>query len=53
MRRTQRLQEVRKMRFKEAHAGWDGGRLTQEEAARILDVRERSCQRTPIANPEA
>ena len=38
MRRTERLQEARKMRFEEACGGWQGRRLTQEEAARLLGV---------------
>ena len=33
------------MRFEEAYAGWSGGRLTQEEAAQILGVCERSFRR--------
>ena len=45
MTRTQLLQEIRKMRFEEAYAGWNAGRLTQEEAARILGVCERSFRR--------
>ncbi|TSE32486.1 hypothetical protein [Tepidimonas charontis] len=36
MKRTEWLQETRKMRFEEAYEGWQAGRLTQEEAARIL-----------------
>ena len=36
MRRTELLQEVRKMRFEEACGGWQERRLTQEEAARML-----------------
>jgi hypothetical protein len=36
MRRTELLQEVRRMRFEEAHGGWQQGRLTQWEAARLL-----------------
>ena len=40
MRRSEVLQEIRKMRFEEAYEGWDAGRLTQAEAAQILgDVR--------------
>lgn len=31
MNRTKLLQEIRKMRFEEAYAGWQGGRLRQEE----------------------
>ena len=38
MRRTELLQEVRKMRFEEAYGSWQGRRLTQEEAARLLGV---------------
>ena len=32
MRRTEWLQETRKMRFEDAYEGWRGRRLTQEEA---------------------
>ena len=39
------LQEIRKMRFEEAYEGWNAGRLTQAEAARILGVCERSFRR--------
>lgn len=42
MRRTKLLQEVRKMRFEEVYGGWQKRSLTQEEAARVLGV----CQRT-------
>ena len=35
MRPTKLLQEIRKMRFEEADEGWNTGRLTQAEAARI------------------
>jgi len=45
MRRTELLQEVRKMRFEEAYGGWQEGRLTQSEAARLLGVCERSFRR--------
>lgn len=45
MRRTQLLQEIRKMRFEEAYAGWQDGRLRQEEAARLLGVCERTFRR--------
>ncbi len=38
MKRTEWLQETRKMRFEEAYDGWQGNRLTQEEAAQILGV---------------
>ena len=40
MRRTELLQEIRKMRFEEAYVGWDSGRLTQAEAASVLGVCE-------------
>jgi len=45
MRRTQVLQEVRMMRFEEAYGGWQEGQLTQEEAARLLGVCERTFRR--------
>ena len=45
MRRTEWLQETRKMRFEEAYGGWQGGRLRQEEAARLLGVCERIFRR--------
>lgn len=45
MRRTELLQEIRKMRFEEAYEGWQERRLTQEEAARLLGVCERSFRR--------
>ena len=45
MRRTELLQEVRQMRFEEAHGGWKRGSLTQEEAAQILGVCDRTFRR--------
>ena len=45
MRRTEMLQEIRKMRFEEAYGGWQQRRLTQEEAARLLGVCERTFRR--------
>lgn len=45
MRRTEVFQEVRTMRFEEAYGGWQGGRLTQAEAARLLGVCERTFRR--------
>ena len=45
MKRTEILQEVRKMRFEEAYEGWRRGRLTQEEAARLLGVCDRTFRR--------
>ena len=43
MTRTQVLQEIRRMRFEEAYGGWQERRLTQEEAARLLGVCERTA----------
>lgn len=45
MRRTELLQEIRMMRFKEAFDRWQERRLTQEEAARLLGVHERTFRR--------
>lgn len=45
MRRTELMQEIRKMRFEEAYEGWTESRLTQEEAARLLGVCSRSFRR--------
>lgn len=45
MRRTELLQEVRQMRFEEAYGGWKRGSLTQEEAARMLGVCDRTFRR--------
>ena len=45
MRRTEVLQEIRKMRFEEAYEGWNAGRLTQAEAAQLLGMCERSFRR--------
>ena len=45
MTRTQLLQELRQMRFEEAYGGWQARRLTQEEAARLLGVCERTFRR--------
>lgn len=45
MRRTELLQEVRRMRFEEAYGDWKRKRLTQEEAARILGVCDRTFRR--------
>ena len=45
MKRTAWLQETRKMRFEEAYGGWQGNRLTQEEAAQILGVSDRTFRR--------
>jgi len=45
MRRTEMLQEIRKMRFEEVYFGWSESRLTQDEAARILGVCDRTFRR--------
>ncbi len=45
MNRTERLEEIGKMRFEEAYEGWQGGRLRQEEAARLLGVCARTFRR--------
>lgn len=45
MKRTDWLQETKKMRFEEAYSGWQEKRLTQEEAARLLGVCERTFRR--------
>jgi len=45
MRPAEWLQEVRKMRFEEAYDGWMEKRLSQEEAARILGVSDRTFRR--------
>ena len=45
MNRARLLQECRKMRFDEVYASWTEKRLTQEEAARILGVSDRTFRR--------
>lgn len=45
MRRTELLQETRKIRFEDACGGWQSGRLSQEEAAILLGVFERTFRR--------
>jgi hypothetical protein len=45
MKRTAVLQEVRKMRFKEAYEGWNARRLSQAEAADLLGMSERNFRR--------
>lgn len=42
MTRAELVQELRRMRFDEAYGGWQERRLTQEAAARLLGV----CDRT-------
>jgi transposase len=45
MRRTEVLQEIRTMQFVELYGNWQERRLTQEEAARLLGVHERTFRR--------
>ena len=45
MKQTEVLQEIRKMRFREAYDGWQERRLSQEEAARLLGICDRSFRR--------
>lgn len=45
MRSTELLQEIRKMRFEESYSIWTEGRITQEEAARMLNVSSRTFRR--------
>ena len=45
MKRTELLQEIRRMRFEELYGGWRKGRLSQEEAAQILGVCNRTFRR--------
>lgn len=45
MTRTQWLQETRMIRFEEVYGEWRRRRLTQEEAARILGVSDRTFRR--------
>ena len=45
MKRTEVLQEIRRMRFQEAYGAWSEGRLSQEEAAQLLGVCARTFRR--------
>ncbi len=45
MKRTELLQEIRKMRFEEVYQGWTQKRFTQEEAALLLGVCDRTFRR--------
>jgi transposase len=45
MRRTEMLQEIRKMRFEEVYGKWQRSYLSQEEAAQILGVCSRTFRR--------
>lgn len=52
MKRTEILQEVRKMRFEEAYEVYNRGRLTQEEAARLLGICDRTFRRYMVRYEE-
>ena len=45
MRRREMLQEIRVMRFREVYTRWTERRLTQEEAAEILGISDRTFRR--------
>ena len=45
MRRTELLQETRKMRFEELYSRWTQKRLTQDQAADILGISSRTLRR--------
>lgn len=45
MKRTKLLQGILMLRFEEAYEGWQEKRLTQEEAARLLGVSDRTFRR--------
>ena len=45
MSRTKWLQETRQMRFEEVYEKWAVKRLTQEEAAQLLGVCDRTFRR--------
>ena len=45
MKRTRVLLEIRQMRFAEVYEGWQVGRLSQEEAAQVLGVSDRTYRR--------
>jgi transposase len=45
MRRTEMQQENREMRFEEVYFGWSESRFTQEEAARVLGICDRTFRR--------
>ncbi|RME57517.1 hypothetical protein D6779_08510 [Candidatus Parcubacteria bacterium] len=48
MRRTELLQEVRRMRFLEAYCRWQRGYLTQEEAGELLGMSGASSRCAPV-----
>ena len=45
MRQVKFLEELRQMRFEESYSGYRSGRLSQEEAAKILGVCSRTFRR--------
>jgi len=45
LKQTELLQEYRKMRFEELYQNWHKGRLTQEEAAGVLGMSDRTFRR--------
>ena len=45
MNRTELREEIKKMRFEEAYGSWRSRELTQEQAARLLGVSERTFRR--------
>ena len=45
MKRTEVLQEIRKMQFERIYTGWQQKKLTQEDAARLLGVTDRTFRR--------
>ena len=52
MKRTEFLQETRKMRFKEAYEGCKSGCLTHAEAALLLGVCDRTFRRYMVKYDE-
>jgi transposase len=52
LKRTEILQENRKMRFEEAYGGWQKKRLSQDEAAEILGVSSRTFRRYIVGYKE-
>jgi len=52
MRRTEMLQEIRRMRFSEVYSRWTERRLTQEQAAEILGVSDRTFRRYQVRYEE-
>ena len=52
MRRTELVQEIRKMRFAEVYSRWERKGLTQEQAAEILGVCDRTFRRYMVRYDE-